>query len=65
MARRDGDLLMPSKSPAQAKLMAAAANNPKFAKDAGVPQDVAQEFHEADKAKHAKIARKLLGKGYE
>ena len=41
---------MPSKSPAQARLMAAAANNPKFAKKAGVPQKVAREFHEADES---------------
>lgn len=45
---------MPSKSPKQAKLMAAAAHNPKFAKKAGVPQKVAQEFHAADKAKRKK-----------
>ena len=42
---------MPSKSPAQARLMAAAAHNPKFAKKAGVPQSVAKEFNAADKAK--------------
>jgi hypothetical protein len=40
---------MPSKSPSQARLMAAAAHNPKFAKKAGVPQKVAQEFNQADK----------------
>lgn len=39
---------MPSKSPAQARLMAAAAHNPKFAKKAGVPQAVAKEFNQAD-----------------
>jgi len=39
---------MPSKSPAQARLMAAAAHNPAFAKKVGVPQGVAQEFNEAD-----------------
>ena len=39
---------MPSKSPAQARLMAAAANNPKFAKKAGISQSTAKEFHEAD-----------------
>ena len=41
---------MPSKSPAQARLMQAAAHNPGFAKKAGVPQGVAEEFVEADKA---------------
>lgn len=40
---------MPSKTPAQARLMRAAAANPKFAKKAGVPQKVAKEFVQADK----------------
>ena len=40
---------MPSKSAKQAKFMAAVANNPKFAKKAGVPQSVGQEFSNADK----------------
>jgi hypothetical protein len=39
---------MPSKSPAQARLMAAAAHDPKFAKKVGVPQSVAKEFNQAD-----------------
>ncbi len=39
---------MPSKSPAQARLMAAAAHNPAFAKKVGVPQKVAREFNHAD-----------------
>lgn len=39
---------MPSKSPKQARLMAAAAHNPKFAKKVGVPTKVAREFNEAD-----------------
>lgn len=42
---------MPSKSAAQAKLMAAVAHNPKFAKKAGVPVAVGKEFNAADKAK--------------
>ena len=42
---------MPSKSPAQARLMAAAAHNPKFAAKAGVPQKVAKEFNAADAAR--------------
>ena len=42
---------MPSKSPAQARLMAAAAHNPAFAKKAGVPRAVAKEFNAADKGK--------------
>ena len=42
---------MPSKSPAQARMMTAAAHDPKFAKKVGVPQKVAKEFNQADKAK--------------
>lgn len=42
---------MPSKSPAQARMMAAAAHDPKFAKKVGVPQIVAKEFNKADQAK--------------
>lgn len=52
---------MPSKSPAQRRLMAAAANNPKFAAKAGVPQAVAKEYAEADKAKaHVQVAHAML-----
>lgn len=40
---------MPSKSPAQHKLMAAVAHNPEFAKKAGIPQKVGKEFVRADK----------------
>jgi len=39
---------MPSRSEAQARLMAAAAHNPAFAKKVGVPQSVAREFNKAD-----------------
>ena len=39
---------MPSKSPAQARLMAAAAHSPEFAKKAGIPQSVAKEYNKAD-----------------
>jgi hypothetical protein len=42
---------MPSVSAKQARFMAAAANNPKFAKKAGINQTVAKEFHSADKGK--------------
>ena len=55
-----GTATMPSKSPKQARLMAAAAHDPTFAKRAGVPQKVAREFNQADakagilKAKKAK-----------
>ena len=40
---------MPSKSQAQARLMAAAAHNKAFAKKVGVPQSVAKEFNAHDK----------------
>ena len=39
---------MPSKSPAQARLMAAVAHDPKFAKKVGIPQSVGQDFNQAD-----------------
>ena len=39
---------MPSKSPEQRKLMAAAAHNPAFAKKVGIPVKVAKEFNRAD-----------------
>lgn len=42
---------MPSKSKAQARLMAAAAHNPSFAKKVGIPTSVAKEFNKADKGK--------------
>lgn len=40
---------MPSKSKAQHKLMAAVANNPKFAKKVGIPKSVGEDFMKADK----------------
>ena len=40
---------MPSKSAKQARTMAAAAHNPKFAKKMGIPVSVAKEFNQADK----------------
>ena len=40
---------MPSTSQKQHNFMAAVANNPAFAKKAGVPQSVGQEFTQADK----------------
>lgn len=42
---------MPSKSKKQERFMAAAAHNPEFAKNAGIPQSVAKEFNNADKKK--------------
>lgn len=49
---------MPSKSKKQAKLMAAAAHDPAFAKKAGVPQKVAKEFNEADLEERLFVRRK-------
>jgi len=40
---------MPSKSPAQARFMAAAAHDKAFAAKAGISQSVAKEFNEADR----------------
>lgn len=42
---------MPSKSPKQARTMRAAAHDKGFAKKLGIPQDVAEDFVKADKAK--------------
>lgn len=39
---------MPSKTPKQARLMAAAANDPAFARKVGVPVKVAKKFFAAD-----------------
>ncbi len=41
---------MPSTSAKQAKFMRAVAHNPAFAKAAGVPQSVGQEFEAADES---------------
>lgn len=48
---------MPSKSPAQAHLMAAVAHNPAFARKAGVPQSVGKEFNAADQMAQAHALR--------
>jgi len=53
---------MPSKSAAQARLMAGAAHDPAFAKKVGVPQKVAREFNQADKGTgiiHPKAKKKI------
>jgi hypothetical protein len=42
---------MPSKSKAQAHLMAAVAHNPAFAKKVGIPVSVGKDFNKADKGK--------------
>lgn len=58
---------MPSKSAKQARMMAAAAHDPAFAKKVGVPQSVAKEFNQADKgsemlARATAHSRALRGK---
>jgi ribosome assembly protein YihI (activator of Der GTPase) len=53
---------MPSHSPAQARMMAAAAHDPKFAKKVGVPVSVAKDYNEADKGKRLAEAMKLMAK---
>ena len=54
---------MPSQSSAQHRLMAAVANNPAFAKKAGIPQRVGADFIKADKgrkfAKGGDMAKKM------
>jgi hypothetical protein len=45
---------MPSTSKKQHNFMAAVANNPSFAKKAGVPQSVGKDFNNADKGKSFK-----------
>jgi hypothetical protein len=39
---------MPSRSTKQARLMAAAAHSPAFAKKVGIPVSVAKDFNKAD-----------------
>ncbi len=59
---------MPSTSGKQHRFMAAVASNPKFAKKAGVPQSVGQEFIKADKGRKfagggdMKESKKMVGK---
>jgi hypothetical protein len=48
---------MPTKSPAQARLMRAAAHDPEFAKKVKVPQEVAKEFVDADKKEKEKAEK--------
>ena len=48
---------MPSVSSKQERFMAAAAHNRKFAKEAGIPQNVAKEFNEADSLKKKKKSK--------
>jgi hypothetical protein len=47
----DAEVTMPSKSPAQHRLMEGVAHNPKFAKKVGIAPKVGKDFVAADKAK--------------
>jgi len=49
---------MPSKSPAQKRLMQAVAHSPEFAKKVGVPQRVGKEFAKADESAKMKSGGK-------
>jgi len=59
---------MPSVSKKQHNLMAAVANNPKFAKKVGIPQAVGEEFTKADKGRkfqrggEMKESKKMMAK---
>jgi hypothetical protein len=53
---------MPSVSKKQHNFMAAVANNPEFAKKAGVPQSVGKEFNDADKGKTFKRGDTMMSK---
>ena len=59
---------MPSTSKKQHNFMAAVANNPKFAKKAGVPRSVGEDFLKADKGRKFKEggemaeSKKMMGK---
>jgi hypothetical protein len=45
---------VPSKTPRQRKAMAAAAHDPKIARNLDIPQKVAREFNAADQKKAGK-----------
>lgn len=51
---------MPSKSKKQHNLMAAVANNPKFAKKVGVPQSVGEDYLKADKGRKFQEGGKIM-----
>jgi len=55
--------MMPSTSKKQHNFMEAVAHNPSFAKKAGVPQSVGQDFSNADKGKTFKRGGEMATKG--
>lgn len=59
---------MPSKSSAQARLMAGVAHSKSFAEKVGIPQSVGKEFNQADKgtgilSNNKRATRRILSKG--
>lgn len=68
MVLLNGVRLVPSVSKKQHNFMAAVANNPSFAKKAGVPRSVGEEFMKADKGKkfqkggEMKESKKMMAK---
>ena len=54
---------MPAKSAKQQRFMAAVANNPKFAKQVGVPQSVGEEFMKPKKMMGGGMAKKYQAGG--
>ena len=52
---------MPSKTPKQARTMAAAAHDPEFAAKMGIPQDVARDFNLADKGGTLRKQKHMAG----
>lgn len=50
---------MPFKSEAQRRAMEAARSNPATAKKLGIPQSVAQDFHQASKGKNTKLPERI------
>jgi hypothetical protein len=57
---------VPSTSKRQERFMAAVAHNPKFAKQAGVPQSVGRDFYRADQRKaRRKSIRRALNRAKE
>jgi len=50
---------MPSVSAKQARTMAAAAHDPKFAAKMGIPVKVAKEFNAADKARPPTVRQSI------
>lgn len=56
---------MPSKSPEQARLMAAVAHDPAFARKVGIPQSVGKEYNKADTGTKVLKKRKKKNPGAE